>query len=84
MMDISARTPPISSFGAPSRMQENAEASIERSLPRGRVRGEDLADRFNLESNSQLRVSVGITPNFLPESFKDQRKIEAFSMQGFF
>ncbi|EKR99761.1 hypothetical protein LEP1GSC125_0199 [Leptospira mayottensis 200901122] len=23
---------------------------------------------FNLKSNSQLRVSVGISPNFLPES----------------
>ncbi|EMJ90623.1 hypothetical protein LEP1GSC198_0142 [Leptospira kirschneri str. JB] len=40
-------------------MQENAEASIERSLPRGRVRGEDLADRFNLESNSHVAGQRG-------------------------
>ncbi|EJP03887.1 hypothetical protein LEP1GSC007_3739 [Leptospira interrogans serovar Bulgarica str. Mallika] len=64
-------------------MQENAEASTERSLPRGRVRGEDLAHRFNQNRIHSCGSAWELHPTSSLKAY-GQRKMETFSMQEFF
>ncbi len=80
-MDISAQNPSDVCLSGPHRGAWNMQGEFQ-TVPTSRTlfAGKIWLFDFNLKSNSQLRVSVGISPNFLPESLwitKNKRFFQA-------